>query len=226
MPTVTEDNLATEEWGDGLAAAKKDVCVWVGDNSALLLPLAAGPVGLPVFPLGVFEGKIDRPGFFDLSIWIIPEKDKYTDFTFDPRLVYVTFEDGHKSQPGSIQVSRFKTSMQDDLSFFKLDNKKVERIYSPEHLRTKSIEDFKAPVELWNWSRFILRFDKPSGNSAPTKVVINGLRTKTGEERTFSFSLHEVDKHRYLVSGQDATGEWMIDTPANPCGEIFAKTYK
>jgi hypothetical protein len=50
------------------------MCVWVGGASALRLSLMAGPLGLPIFPLGVLAGKVERPEYFDSAAWVVPIK--------------------------------------------------------------------------------------------------------------------------------------------------------
>jgi uncharacterized protein YceK len=94
-PIDSTQTLPSKEWGDGLAVVNRDVCVWVGDRTALYLPMAAGPIGLPVFPLGVMAGKIDRLGILDLGVGIVPRDD----FKFDPAATFLEFENGITKQP-------------------------------------------------------------------------------------------------------------------------------
>lgn len=106
-PTSTEPN--TQEWGDGLATADKEVCVWVKDGSAMYLALMAGPIGLPFFPLGILTSDPERPGYFDLTVWVVPEQYRKGTLKFDPKQTSVTFTNGVTSKPRTVQVSRFKT---------------------------------------------------------------------------------------------------------------------
>lgn len=97
-PINSMQALPSKEWGDGLAVADRNVCVWVGDRTALYLPMAAGPIGLPVYPLGVMAGKIDRLGYFDLGLWIVPRET----FKFDPTATFLEFENGMIKQPQAV----------------------------------------------------------------------------------------------------------------------------
>jgi hypothetical protein len=132
QPTNAIENSLTTNWGDGVATADYNVCVWVGDDTALYLPIVAGPIGLPFFPLGVFEGEIDRLGFFELSIWIVPaDKGQQKSFAFGPMETFLEFENGEIKQAQTFQVSRFKTEWKEERDFWGRIQI-IERISYPE----------------------------------------------------------------------------------------------
>lgn len=221
-PSTTEEKEPRLAWGDGLAVADKDVCVWVGDNSALYLPLLAGPIGLPIFPLGILMETPDRSAFFNLSIWIVPKQNKDNIFSFNPRETLITFSNGMTSKPTSIQVSLFKTYWETTKSLLPISHS-TERIRYPEHWEIKPLNDFTEPINLWAWSRFIIRFEKPSKDIAPSKVEIRGLKSVDGQTWSFIFSFQETQKHRYLISGQGSDAEWIADSPGDACRTLFKK---
>ncbi len=63
-PEIDNPEKPTLSWGDGLATLNGNMCVWVGDASALYFPLFAGPIGLPIFPLGILSESPDHPSYF------------------------------------------------------------------------------------------------------------------------------------------------------------------
>lgn len=211
-PVSVLRDLASRDWGDGLAVADREICLWVGDASALRLPLMAGPIGLPIFPLGVLAGEQQRAEYFDLSVWVVPAgAEQMNRFRFDARSTYLDFGNGVTMQPQSVQVSRFRTDWKDG----------SESIAYPEHWQHKPIGEYSEPVALWEWSRFTIRFAKPGRDVAPQRVRIEGLMSGSREKRSYEFTFHEVTKYRYLVSGHHSNGEWGIVSEATPCRDLF-----
>lgn len=222
-PTNAVENTINEEWREGVATADKDVCVWVGDDTALYLPMMAGPIGLPVFPYGVFEGDIDHLDFFNLSIWIVAnEKEQPDSMYFDPTNIFLKFENGIIKQAQTIQVSRFGTDWKEERDVW---NRKqmVERISYYEHWGSKALSDFNESIVLWDWSRFVLRFEKPEKDIGPKEVEIKGLEIEGHQKKAYRFTFKEVETHLYTHSGKRVEGEWALENPATPCRRLFEK---
>jgi len=225
QPTSLNHSSNNQEWGDGVATADKDICIWVGDDTALYLPMMAGPVGMPIFPLGVFEGEIERLDFFELSVWVVPKGiEEKNSFQFNPKNVFVEFTNGEKAEPISVQVSMFDTSPHGRKTFFG-EHQYVERISSVKHLDPQKAEDVEGASSLWDWTRFVIRFQKPNKDIAPAKAWVKGLETKDGKSREYIFTFKEVEKHRYLVSGHHPNGEYGIVNPSTPCKDLFEKSH-
>lgn len=141
-PINSMQTLPSKEWGDGLAVVDRNVCVWVGDRTALYLPMAAGPIGLPVYPLGVMAGKIDRLGYFDLGLGIVPRET----FKFDPTATFLEFENGMIKQPQAVvKVPTFDRKVLTepiDVSFwstFIMRFEKPDKDIGPRKLRIEGI---------------------------------------------------------------------------------------
>ena len=212
QPASRAQDSLSREWGDGLAVADQDICVWIGDASGLRLPMMAGPIGLPIFPLGVLAGDQGRPEYFDLAVWVVPAGEEQVNrFRFDVRSTYLDFGNGLVMQPQFIQISRFRTDWKDG----------SESIALPEHQERKPIAEYSEAVVLWEWSRFTMRFEKPGREVAPQTVRIEGLSADNRERRIYEFTFREVTKYRYLVSGHHPNGEWGIVSEATPCRDLF-----
>lgn len=218
-PEVIEPEKPRIGWGDGQATLNGNMCVWVGDASALYLPLLAGPIGLPIFPLGILSRTPDRPGHFDLNVWLVPETDAKV-YTFDPTRISVKFENNEIVNPSTIQVSRFKTNWEKETVFL-FTSDTVERINYSDHWGAKPYLDFSKPIELWDWSRFIIRFEKPNREISPSQIDIRGIFYNELEQEVISFKFQEKTKLRYVISGRTANNESIGDSPSIPCRQIF-----
>jgi len=217
QPVVSMGNTQVEEWGDGVAVADEDLCVWVGDDTALYQIMFAGPIGLPVIPLEISADEKERLGFFDLTIWFVKAKEKkHENWRFDPGDTFLEFASGEVMQPRTFKISRFKTYWKNLGGFGK---HMEERISYPEYWEAKLLSDLKEPVELWDLSCFVLRFEKPDRDVGPKAADIKGLEMEAGEKKTFRITFKEVEKYRYLYGTMDERGEWMSESPAMKCRE-------
>ena len=97
-PETTDTSIFSDRYGDGLIFKTGGLCVAIYEEirSAYYVPLAAGPIGMPFFPLGVIDLPDYRPLTVDLGVWLTPDGDG---FRFDPREVVVTYADGSHANP-------------------------------------------------------------------------------------------------------------------------------
>lgn len=215
--TLISNNSISEVWGDGVATADQSICVWVGDYGGLYVPMMVGLIGLPLFPFGVFMGKVKKTEYFTIGIWIIPKgMAQKKEFLFDPRKTYVEFENGVIRKPQIIRVMRFKTHLVAG----------SERIKDSDVWKPMPPSDINGPIVLWDWSKFILTFIKPKKDVESERVEINGLESKQRQKQTYVFDFKDVEKYRYVIPGEDVNGEWLGETPNAPCRKLFKRDRK
>lgn len=221
-PSLQDASFESKEWASGLAVVKDDLCFFVTEGASKVFRVySAGPIGLPIFPIEAIGADRDRPDYVDITVWFVPHAGYH--FSFNPNQLELLFSNGVSSFPQLAQVSRFKTTWRKETVYmFKPDS--VEIISYPEHWNPKPINDFKDPIQLWNWSRFNFRFEKPSIDAIPSGIRVGGI---TRQGKVFDipvFTLKDTEKTKYVISGQSMDGVSITKTPATPCREIFSYT--
>lgn len=211
-----EPSLSTSSWdtikaADGIAFFSRGVCVYVSDANKDIQVQALGPIGLPIIPTGLLDQKHPR-SFFEMALWFVPGMDQLA-FSFDPAQLQIVFDDGSAKTANVVQVSRFKTRV----------IKNEERIYYPEHWGAKPLKDFTEPVELWDWSRFIIRFEKPSESATPMLVRTRGLLRNGARHELPDIAFSPASDTRYAFPGRFADGVSISELnsiPWQPCRKL------
>ncbi len=117
--TDTNPDATTKSWGDGLATADNDVCIWVNRSHGGYDVMWAGPIFLPVMPIGAaaeaFGEKLETGDAVLVRISIFPADTtaQPIEWTFDPANIFVEFENGDVIQPASFAVHRNSTTSDD-----------------------------------------------------------------------------------------------------------------
>lgn len=220
-PYIEDRGVPTKRARDGIAFPVGDICLHVSESgSKSIQPRAMTLVGLPVIPVGLSADN-KQVASFDVSLWLIPESGNNT-FTFDVPRIEIEFSNGARRTPSVIQVSRFRTEFEYERVYaFKPDL--VETITYPEHWGAKPANDFREPIELWDWTRLNIRFEKPDATLEPTKLYVFGL-LKNGEQQeipTVMFSF--VSETRQAFPGRFADGTSLSDWPDRACRGLQAQ---
>jgi hypothetical protein len=171
-------------------------------GSAYYLPLMAGPIGLPFFPLGIFEGSYNPPEFFELFVWLTPDSNQ-SGYSFDPMKITVKFDNGDITNPKTVQVSRFGSTSYPDPLF-------------------KPVSDFLEPIEIGDSARLEFRFEKSSRNAKPLSINLSGLMRNGYSLPNYEAQLTQISKIRYLISGTTADNihSWG-DSLSEVCRPLF-----
>lgn len=219
-PSLQDNSYESKDWATGLAVVKDDLCIFVSEGGSKVYRLyAAGPVGLPVFPIEAIGSDRDRPDYVDISVWFVPNEENGA-YSFNPSQMELVFSNGDSRFPRTVQVSRFKTRWEKQ-TVYMFTPDIVENISYPEHWGPKPINDFEDPVQLWNWSRFNVHFEKPSTDAIPLTIKVGGV-LKNGDAVSLPLLiLKDTEETKYVVSGQSADGTSIAETPASPCREMF-----
>ncbi len=203
-PTPFDSNVRSTHWGDGVVLIAGTMCVWVVEGeSKRERVVATGPIGLPIIPLGVGDQIDEERRYFELVLFFVPEF-RFSDlqvrgetYSFDPIASVVLFDGGETVKPSTVQVSRFKTKWEKEKVYlFHADN--VETILYPEHWKPKPAKEFTEPISLWDWSRFIVRFERPSRNAKPLSIMISGLRKEGTHQPVTEIRFNETETTRYI----------------------------
>jgi len=203
-PIPVDSNVRSTQWGDGVVFISGTMCIWVREGqSARARLLATGPIGLPIIPVG--DQLDEESGYFELVLFFVSEihgsnhQVRGENYSFDPIASIVLFDSGENVKPSTVQVSRFKTKWEKERVYlFHADN--VETILYPEHWGPKPAKDFTEPLSLWDWSRFILRFERPSRNAKPLSLMISGLRKEGTQQPVTEIRFNETETTRYIGS--------------------------
>lgn len=202
---------------DGIAFLVGSTCVHVVDTSKFVQPHALTLFGVPLLPLslGVNEKPISH---FDLSIWLIPERGDMTSLFEVPR-IELEFDDGSRVRPRTVQVSRFRTQLQKEQVYLVKPGIE-ETIYYPEHWHPKPPGNFSEPLELWDWTRLNVRFEKASASLQPTRLIVDGLLHKQSPEAIPTITFSRASEIRQAFPGRFADGVWVGDYPDKACRKL------
>lgn len=217
-PNIESVGVPTQSARDGIAFSIDGICLHVSEAGIKSIqPRAMTLVGVPLIPISLSADEY-HASYFDVALWLIPEQGN-TAYTFDIPRIELELNNGTRVQPRVIQVSRFMTQFEKERVYaFKPDI--IETISYPEHWGVKPIGDFHKPIELWDWTRLTMRFEKPAAALEPAKLYVLGLlRSGTTQEvPVIGFSL--VSDTRQAFPGRFADGTSITDEPDRACRRL------
>jgi hypothetical protein len=222
-PSIEENAVPRVLAADGLSFFSQGICLHVADASKGLQMQALGPLGLPVIPVGLANDQNTSQGFVDLIVWLVPARTTGP-YTFDPTQSRMVFSDGSSAMPNVVQVSRFKVRLQRQTVYL-LKAEMEEVIYYPEHWGPKPLKDFTEPIQFWDWSRFRMRFEKPSPSAYPRSLTNGGLSSTGGTQELPTISFTAISKTIYAMPGRFADGTSVseaVNIPWKPCRKLEA----
>lgn len=197
-PSLQNQGLRSLGWGDGLVTATNEGCIWV-QGEGLYIPATVGPVFLPIFPIGLFADKGPwTPTEYRIQLWLIPQKSGKDTFSFKPKDVVLTLDNGVTIKPTMMSRSN---SMDDG---YKLNSGEPD-------VNIIVDEVFKT----------FLSFDYHGSQMKPVALEVKGLSISNGESYDLKYVLTETRKYRYLMSGQTLQGEWKFSSPVRACKQLL-----
>lgn len=220
----TDARTQTTRWGDGVALLSESMCLWIAEGDTKdYRPLSMGPIGLPVIPLQLPAKNRQESALFKLELWLVPDLGQ-DGYSFDPKSTRVRFENSIEVNPVTVQVSRFKTYGRQESGLFTMKSR--ERIATPDHWNNKLAKEFSEPVALWDWSRFIMTFEKPAKEIAPVSLVIPGIAKHGKEFDAIELRLKSDSDTRYLYPGKTGDNTPVGGSPGDICRELFKSAMK
>lgn len=204
--------LDSKEWGNGLAVATGNICVWAGEaNTSYQQIVSEGPLGLPIIPRDLSKQTPERTPIALFEIWLTVDKN-YSGYAINPNGITLSYSDGVEKQPDTIQISRMKTKWEQPY-FHILPAKDVEHLDLIEAVKTEALS---KPVDLWNWTRINVSFSRNTSTPIPEQIQIqiHGLQHNGSDVNVPSFKLKDIETTTYQVAGN-------FKSPADPCRDLF-----
>jgi hypothetical protein len=188
--------------GDGVAVLAGNACLHISDRGAEIKTIAAHDYKSPADMVRV-------------AIWIVPERGA-VGYSFVPLEMSLTFNDGTTSEPKFVQVSKFHTQWETEKTLIFTPNE-YEKIADANHEPPKQLGKTDAPVELWDLTRFVVGFPKPSERASPSQLAIQGLRKDGQRIDVPSITFTLTKESRAVFPGRWADGTSVWDTPEKAC---------
>ena len=221
QPFLESMERPIENASDGIAFTVGQICLHVSEgDSKNIHPRAMTLVGVPVLPVGLESSEYEMD-YFDIRLWLVPEQGE-TNYSFNIPQIFLEFDNGQRIKPNVVQVSRFRTKYEKERVYaFKPDI--VEKISYPEHWGAKPIGDFKKTLELWDWTRLHIRFEKPKTKLKPVKLQILGLLREDKVQKIPDIGFSFMSETRQAFPGRWADGTSLTDYPEVACRKLQKK---
>jgi hypothetical protein len=194
---------------DGVAFATGQACIHVADRGAEIRTIAARDYDAP-------------KNVFRVAIWIVLERSIHG-LTYTPNQLRLSYVDGSKVIPQSIQVSRFLTRWEEEKTLI-LKPDEFERIARTDHQPKQSLLESSGPVDLWDWTRLIVEFPRPSEASAPYELTVGALQQNDQRVPTPLVRFERLHESRLVFPGTAADGIGVWDAPYKICRKLQARS--
>ena len=217
-PSIKDAGTPWEAARDGIAFSVDGICFFVEDGSKDIQLRVMTLLGVPILPVSLGGDAPSGPAYFDVMLWLIPEQGN-ADYPFDVPRIELEFENGSLVGPNTVQVSRFRTKWEKEpVYWFTPDI--VETILYPEHWGNKPLDDFIEPLALWDWTRLIVRFEKPAPSVRPVTLYIRGVARKQLVQNVPAVTFAPISELRQVFPGRWADGTWLSDFPVRACRKL------
>ena len=222
-PVDANAQAVSKEWGDGLATADSDVCLWIASHTLDSHDVMwAGPILVPLFPVGAgaeaIEGERDPAEVIFTWLSVFPGPGTPADFQWnlDPANVLMTFENGDSIKPSTVALVEYGVVGPNEPK-----RQRNAAYNNPRgHLEQEPLAYFQAPEAYFGWAQFVIGYTRPAMGLHPVSIAVRNLDLGQIGQKNFEFSLEYVEKRRYVYSGKSENNEFVNQTPADPCVEL------
>ena len=217
-PSIENADVQIKHSCNGISFSFGAICLHVSEGDTKELHhRAITLVGIPLIPGSLTIPEPSQLDHFDVTVWLIPELGN-TDYSIDIPRIELEFDNGIRVQSSVVKISRFRTHFENIGGLF--TTSPFEKISNFEHWNEKTLNELRKPVELWDWTRLIIRFTKPDRSLNPANLNILGLLKNGINQDVPTINFTFVSENRQAFSGTWADGTSYFITPDSACRKL------